>query len=134
MKVKSIIPRLLALLLVVVVGLVGCTSSPTGLTGNYTEDTIAVVEKLTTAIDLPDDAPNRQEVQEQARDAINDYISRYRKDDKNSGLRSFTTMQTALNSLAGYYNSFGARPLPNNLKERVKQEFRQVELALKRNA
>ncbi|MBR8828548.1 MAG: photosystem II protein Psb27 [Gomphosphaeria aponina SAG 52.96 = DSM 107014] len=133
MKVKSYLSRVLALVLVLVVTLVGC-SSPTGLTGNYTDDTFAVVEKLITAIDLPDDAPNRQEVLGLAKDEINDYISRYRRDDKNSGLRSFTTMQTALNSLAGYYNSYGNRPLPDNLKQRLKEEFRQVELALKRGA
>jgi photosystem II Psb27 protein len=41
-------------------------------------------------------------------------------------------MQTALNSLAGYYTSYGNRPLPEKLQTRILQEFKQVEIALKR--
>ncbi|MGK7874059.1 MAG: photosystem II protein Psb27 [Xenococcaceae cyanobacterium] len=132
MHLKSYLSRLLALVLVVVIGLMGCSPSVTGLTGNYSQDTSTVLESLTTAIDLPDDASNKGESQALAREQINDYISRYRRDGKVSGLRSFTTMQTALNSLAGYYTSYGNRPLPEKLKTRLKQEFREVELALKR--
>ncbi len=136
MHIKSYLSRLLALVLVVVIGLMGCSTSTTsaaGLSGNYSQDTLAVLESLTTAIDLPDDAPNKEELQVLAREQINDYISRYRRDGKVSGLRSFTTMQTALNSLAGYYTSYGNRPLPEKLKERLQKEFKQVELAVKRN-
>jgi photosystem II Psb27 protein len=131
MQIKSYLSKLLALVLVVVIGLVGC-ASPTGLTGNYTQDTLAVVENLTTAIELPDDAANKQEAQSLAKKQINDYISRYRRDGNSGGLQSFTTMQTALNSLAGYYTSYGNRPLPEKLKKRLLQEFSQVKVALKR--
>jgi photosystem II Psb27 protein len=129
---KKYLSRLLALVLVVVMGLMGCSSSPSGLTGNYSQDTLAVLENLSTAIDLSDDAPNKKEVVTLARQQISDYASRYRRNDKTAGLRSFTTMQTALNALAGYYSSYGVRPLPDKLKQRLKQEFKQVEIALKR--
>jgi photosystem II Psb27 protein len=118
---------------VVVIGLVGC-SSPSGLSGNYGQDTLKVIETLTTAIDLTDDAPDKADVQSLARQQINDYISRYRRDSKNGGLRSFTTMQTALNALAGYYTAYGSRPIPDKLKARLKQEFNIVELSLKKEA
>jgi photosystem II Psb27 protein len=131
MSLKPIFSRLLALLLVVVIGLAGCDSS-TGLTGNYSQDTLAVIETLTTALELPNDAPDRTEVQEQARAQINDYIARYRKETKSGGLRSFTTMQTALNSLAGYYTAYGARPVPDKLKKRLKIEFAQAKQAIER--
>jgi photosystem II Psb27 protein len=131
MQIKSYFSKLLAIVLVVVIGLVGC-SSPTGLTGNYTNDTLAVVESLTTAIQLPADAENKKEAQNLARKQINDYISRYRRNGNYGGLKSFTTMQTALNSLAGYYTSYGNRPLPEKLQTRILQEFKQVEIALKR--
>lgn len=127
------ISRLFALVLVVFISLIGCSStSAAGLTGNYTQDTIAVLSNLTTAIDLPNDAPNRSETINLAKQQISDYASRYRRNDKVSGLRSFTTMQTALNSLAGFYTSYGSRPLPEKLKKRLQQEFRQVELAVNR--
>ena len=129
---KKYLSRLLALVLVVVIGLMGCSSSPSGLTGNYSQDTLAVLENLKTAIELPDDAANKKEVITLARAQISDYAARYRRDGKVAGLRSFTTMQTALNALAGYYSSYGNRPLPEKLKKRLTQEFNQVEISLKR--
>ena len=129
---KNFLSRVLALVLVVVVGLVGCTSNPSGLSGNYTQDTIAVLENIKTAIDLPSDAPDKKEQVTLVRQQISDYTSRYRRNDKTAGLRSFTTMQTALNAVAGYYSSYGNRPLPEKLKNRLAQEFKQVEIAIKR--
>lgn len=131
---KPFLSRLLALVMVVAIGLIGCSNSTTGLTGNYSQDTLTVLENLQTAIELPNDAPEKPGVQAQARELMNDYASRYRRDKKVSGLRSFTTMQTAVNSLAGYYTSYGNRPLPEKLKKRLAQEFRQVELSLKRGS
>ncbi len=129
---KKYLSRILALVLVAVIGLVGCSSNPSGLTGNYSQDTLAVLENLKTAIDLPDDASNKKEVVTLARSQISDYASRYRRNSQTSGLRSFTTMQTALNAVAGYYSSYGNRPLPDKLKQRLEQEFKQVEISLKR--
>lgn len=131
MSLKNYWSRVLALVLVVVIGLTGC-SSATGLTGNYSQDTLAVIETLTTALDLPSDAPNASEVQATARQQINDYISRYRRESNSGGLRSFTTMQTALNSLAGYYTAYGTRPVPEKLKNRLKLEFKQASAAIER--
>lgn len=132
MFAKKYFSRLLALVLVVAISLMGCTSNPSGLSGNYREDTIAVLENLRTAIDLPDDATNKKEVVTLARRQISDYASRYRRNSKTAGLRSFTTMQTALNAIAGYYSSYGNRPVPDKLKKRLNQEFKQVEISLKR--
>jgi photosystem II Psb27 protein len=129
---KKYLSRLLALVLVLVIGLIGCGSSPSGLSGNYSQDTLAVLQNLSTAINLSNDAPNKKEVVTLARQQISDYASRYRRDAKTAGLRSFTTMQTALNALAGYYSSYGIRPLPDKLKQRLQQEFKQVEISLKR--
>ena len=129
---KKYLSRLLALVLVVAMSLMGCTSNPSGLSGNYREDTIAILDNLRTAIELPDDASNKKEVVTLARRQISDYASRYRRDPKTSGLRSFTTMQTALNAIAGYYSSYGNRPVPEKLRKRLDQEFRQVEISLKR--
>lgn len=129
---KKYLSRLLALVLVAVISLMGCASNPSGLSGNYSQDTIAVLDSLKTAIDMPDDASNKDEVVLDARRKISDYASRYRRNSKTAGLRSFTTMQTALNAIAGYYSSYGNRPLPDKLKKRLNQEFRQVEIALKR--
>jgi photosystem II Psb27 protein len=134
MSIKSSLSRLLALALAIVVCLMGCGATPSGLTGKYTEDTTVVLQNLLTAIDLPADAANKAEAQKLARQQINDYTSMYRRNSQYSGLRSFTTMQTAVNSLAGFYSSYGGRPLPDKLKQRLKQEFKQVEVAIQRGA
>jgi len=131
MSLKNYWSRLLALVLVAVIGLTGCNSS-TGLTGNYSQDTLTVIETLTTALDLPNDAPDLAAIQTTAREQINDYISRYRRETKSGGLRSFTTMQTAVNSLAGYYTAYGSRPIPEKLKNRLKIEFKQAKVAVER--
>jgi photosystem II Psb27 protein len=133
--IKSYLSKLLTLVLVISISFLGyIDTASANLTGKYTEDTLSVLESLTVAIDLPVDADSQQKkaTEKEARQQINDYISRYRKDTKYGGLKSFTTMQTALNSLAGYYTSYGNRPLPDKLKTRISQEFKQVEFALKK--
>jgi photosystem II Psb27 protein len=135
MVMKRYLSRLVALVLVVVIGLMGCSSdNVTGLTGDYRQDTFALLQSLRTAIELPEDAPDKAAAQAQARQKINDFASRYRRDSSVTTLSSFTTMRTALNSLAGHYSSYPNRPLPQKLKTRLEQEFKQVESALNRGS
>ncbi|HBE36934.1 MAG TPA: photosystem II protein Psb27, partial [Cyanobacteria bacterium UBA11368] len=84
---KRYLSRLLALVLVVAIGLVGCSNNPSGLTGNYSQDTLAVVNTLKNAIDLPNDAPDKAAVQAEARQKINDFFARYRRDSSLKTLR-----------------------------------------------
>ncbi|MCP6760876.1 MAG: photosystem II protein Psb27 [Fischerella sp. CENA71] len=126
--------RLLALVLVVAIGLMGCSGSPDGLSGDYRQDTLAVLNTLRHTLELPDDSPERLTAQSQARQQINTFAARYQRDNSVAGLGSFTTMRTALNSLAGHYSSYPNRPVPKKLKDRLEMEFNQVEMALKRGA
>tara|TARA_B100000965_G_C18934996_1_gene474664 strand:- start:123 stop:437 length:315 start_codon:yes stop_codon:yes gene_type:complete len=93
------------------------------MTGDYTKDTVSVVKTLKGVIDTPKDAPNKEEVREEALSVITDYISRYRNRGMVNTTQSFTTMQTALNAMAGHYKNFATRPLPDNLKERLNKEL-----------
>ena len=95
----------------------------TSITGDYAKDTISVVKTLQTAVDTPKDAPNKEEVRDEALYLITDYISRYRNRGMVNKTQSFTTMQTALNAMAGHYKNFASRPLPDKLKERLTKEF-----------
>ncbi|NEO85554.1 MAG: photosystem II protein Psb27 [Spirulina sp. SIO3F2] len=125
--------RLLAVALVFCISFMGVAPAIAGnITGNYRQDTLTMLEDLTVLVQATEDTPEVAEVRTKARTNINDYVARYRRDAKFKGLRSFTTMQTALNSLAGFYSSYGNRPLSPKLKKRLAQEFRQVEVALKR--
>ena len=83
---------------------------------------------------MANDAVDKSEVEAIAREQINDFSARYRRNGALMKLSSFTTMQTALNSLAGHYTSYPNRPVPQKMKDRIDLEFRQVEAALKREA
>ena len=98
-------------------------AAKTSMTGDYTQDTISVVKTLQTAVDTPKDSPNKDEVRSEALTLITDYISRYRNRGMVNKTQSFTTMQTALNAMAGHYKNFASRPLPDKLKERLTKEF-----------
>ena len=133
---RNLLSRVFALMLVAVIGLTGCSAvGPSdGLTGNYTEDTTALIDTLRESIALPKDAPNKAQLQDEAKAKINGFASRYRRNGSVSNLSSFATMRTALNALAGHYSSYPNRPIPAKLKTRLEQEFKQVEMALRREA
>ena len=134
MLMKSYWSRLLSLVLVLVIGLVGCGGSPDSLTGDYRQDTLAVVNTLRQALELPQDSPDKAALQAEARQKINDFSARYQRNSSVATLGSFTTMRTALNSLAGHYSSYPNRPVPEKLKKRLDAEFKQVEASLRRGA
>jgi photosystem II Psb27 protein len=125
-----------ALMLVAVISLTGCSAiGPSdGLSGNYVDDTVALIDSLRDSIELPADAPNKLALQDEAKQKINSFASRYRRDASVSNLSSFATMRTALNALAGHYGAYPNRPVPQKLKDRLEQEFKQVESALQRGA
>ena len=129
--------RFLSVILVIFISLIGFTqtaSAATALTGDYRQDTSAVVTTLRESIQLPDDSPDRGAAQTEARQLINDFTARYRRDNSVAKLTSYTTMRTALNSLAGHYSSYPNRPVPQKMRDRLEQEFKQIELFLSRGS
>jgi len=114
--------------------LTACSGSSGPISGNYVEDTIATADSLLATIALSSDDPGRSEAETQARTLINDYMARYRPQRQVNGLASFTTMQTALNSLAGHYANYPNRPVPDALRERVSKELKKAETGVSRGA
>ena len=125
----------LQLLLVVALafGLSACGGTPSGLSGFYVDDTVSVATSLLNTI-APEDGKASSEQQQQARELINDYIALYRPNGRVNGLASFTTMQTALNSLAGHYANYNNRPLPDDLRARLEKELHKAELSVVRGS
>ncbi len=119
----------LALCLGLTLMLSACGDSISTMTGDYVEDTVAVVQSLQTTLALATDAEGLQESEQAAHDLINDYMARYRPRPRINGLSSFTTMQTALNSLQGHYNNYTNRPVPEALRTRVEKELSKAEKA-----
>ena len=113
--------------------LTACSGDPDArLTGNYADDTISVAQTILEVIDIPQDDPSHAQAESDARSLITDYVSRYRPQPRVNGLSSFTTMQTALNSLAGHYANYANRPLPEALHDRLAKELNKAEKAVVR--
>jgi photosystem II Psb27 protein len=129
---KRFLSFFLSLALCATLFLTGCSSSPSSLSGNYREDTLALINSLRTSIELPEGTAEKAAAQADSRTKINDFVSLYRRSTKVAGLSSFMTMTTALNGLAGHYSSYPNRPVPDKLKARLEQEFKMVQGALDR--
>ncbi|MEB3275635.1 MAG: photosystem II protein Psb27 [Cyanobacteriota bacterium] len=125
---------LIALCLGICLLLTACSGATTGLSGNYVDDTVAVADSLMSTIALAADDPARPEAEAQARTLMNDYVARYRPRSAVNGLSSFTTMQTAVNSLAGHYANYPNRPLPEALQTRLNKELKKAESSATRGA
>lgn len=130
---RPLLSACLCLVLCLSLGLAGCSSAG-GLSGNYVDDTVQVAQTLLATIAIPQDDPAHQAAEAEARALINTYIARYRPRHDVNGLPSFTTMQTALNSLAGHYSSYANRPLPDSLRTRLEKELHKAETSATRGA
>ena len=109
-------------------------AAKTFMTGDFTKDTISVSTTLKETITLPKEDKGLSEAEKEAVFLISDYISRYRNRSQVNTSTTFTTMQTALNALAGHYKTFSSRPVPENLKERLNKELSKAEkLAVRDN-
>jgi photosystem II Psb27 protein len=133
---KRFLTRWLAVVLVVLIGLSAGpgVAQADSLTGRYAEDVQLVIETLTTAIEVTADNPDRAAINAAARLKINDFSARYRRNGKVSKLSSFTTMRTALNSLAAHYSAYPNRLVPEKMKARIFDEFKRSTIALNRGA
>ncbi len=132
---RKFLSRLLSLVMVAFIGLttVACSANVAAtLSGDYRQDTLALIDTMKAALNAPEGSDIQAQAQTDARQMINDYAARYRRDSSVQTLASFTTVRTALNSLAGHYSSYPNRPVPEKLKARLEREFQQVELALRR--
>ncbi|MFM7264227.1 MAG: photosystem II protein Psb27 [Cyanobium sp.] len=131
---SAVLRTVMVLCLCLSLALTACSASGTGLTGNYVEDTVRTAQTLLSTIALPQDDPGHAVAESEARAMINDWTSRYRPRGELRSLTSFTTMQTALNSLAGHYANYANRPLPDALRTRLEKELHKAETSVSRGA
>ena len=108
---------------------IGATAKADGglMSGDYISDTVSVANSLQETIAIPRDEEGREQAESEAVQLITAYISRYRNRSQVNKSLSYTTMQTALNAMAGHYKTFKNRPLPDQLKERLNEELAKAE-------
>ena len=104
------------------------------MSGNYIDDTVLVVHDLKETIALSPDTEKLSDKEDQAVQLITAYISRYRNRSQVNSTVSFTTMQTALNALAGHVKTFPKRPIPQTLKDRLAKELGEAEKMVTRES
>ncbi len=90
------------------------------LTGNYVPDSQAMVTALRASVQ----EPTNEEVVAEAKEAINDFYSRYHGN-RYEKLQSFNTFRTVFNTLASNYRS--PRPLRPAAIERVMAQLDRIE-------
>ncbi|MCT0199513.1 photosystem II protein Psb27 [Synechococcus sp. CS-1325] len=132
--IRRPITALLAICLTLSLSLSGCGSPAGPLSGSYVDDTLTVAQTLLSTIAIAADDPGRAEAETAARTLVTGYVAYYRPKPRVNGLSSFTTMQTAINSLAGHYANYANRPLPEALRSRLEKELRKAEASVARGA
>ena len=80
-------------------------------------------QSLQEIIAIPNESEGKTQAENESVQLITAYISRYRNRSQVNQSLSYTTMQTALNAMAGHYKTFSNRPLPDQLKERLNTQL-----------
>ena len=93
------------------------------MSGDYINDTVSVAQSLQEIIAIPNDSEGKAQAESDSVQLITSYISRYRNRSQVNQSLSYTTMQTALNAMAGHYKTFSNRPLPDQLKDRLNTQL-----------
>ena len=97
----------------------------------YTEFTTSIIEEVRTTLALPKDDDGKAAAVTKLRGDTNMWVATYRRNQDYSGRISYSNMYSALNAIAGHYNSFGTNyPIPKKRLDRIIQECEVAEKAL----
>ena len=103
------------------------------LAKDYPVDAKRMLENMKIATDLTRGTPGMEDTVKNTRSEMNDFVAFYRRQPKVAGMPSFSTMYTAINTLSGHYASYGNKyPVPTKRKERLTQQYKEIERALAR--
>mmetsp|Transcript_39336 Transcript_39336/g.127885 ORF Transcript_39336/g.127885 Transcript_39336/m.127885 type:complete len:171 (+) Transcript_39336:39-551(+) len=109
------------------------TDSPYSLKKDYVVDAKNMLENMKTATELQRGNPEMETIVKSTRAEMNDFVAFYRRQPKISGMPSFSTLYTAINTLSGHYASYGNKyPVPEKRRTRLAQQYKEIERALAR--
>mmetsp|Transcript_44211 Transcript_44211/g.84520 ORF Transcript_44211/g.84520 Transcript_44211/m.84520 type:complete len:184 (+) Transcript_44211:95-646(+) len=99
----------------------------------YAQKTNELIDQILTTIALPRDAENRPDAIKSVKAASNEWVAKYRRDDKFSGRPSYGYVYSAVNAVVGHYNNFGTKaPIPKKRAERIVKECKDAQVAISR--
>merc|ERR1712099_45331 len=100
---------------------------------DYPTDAKQMLTNMRIATELTRGAPDMEKIVKSTRSEMNDFVAFYRRQPKVSGMPSFSTMYTAINTLSGHYASYGNKyPVPEKRRTRLAQQYKEIERALAR--
>ena len=100
---------------------------------DYREDAKQMLNNMRTATELTRGEPGMEDTVKKTRSEMNDFVAFYRRQPKVAGMPSFSTLYTAINTLSGHYASYGNKyPVPTKRKERLQQQYKEIDRALAR--
>ncbi|CEM34402.1 unnamed protein product [Vitrella brassicaformis CCMP3155] len=100
---------------------------------NYKDDARQVLNHMKYATLQVKGDPDMELINEGLKKEMTDFFSYYRRFNAVSGRTSFSNMYTAINVMAGHYQSYGYKvPLPEKRRKRLMQEFAMIERDLNR--
>merc|ERR1712128_239553 len=100
---------------------------------DYPADAKMMLDNMRTATELTRSAPGMEDTVKKTRSEMNDFVAFYRRQPKVAGMPSFSTLYTAINTLSGHYASYGNKyPVPTKRKERLTQQYKEIDRALAR--
>jgi len=103
------------------------------LVKDYPTDAKTMLNNMRAATDLTRGAPGMEDQVKATRSEMNDFVAFYRRQPKVSGMPSFSTMYTAINTLSGHYASYGNKyPVPEKRRVRLQQQYKEIDRALAR--
>eukprot|EP00190_Bangiopsis_sp_CCMP1999_P001973 CAMPEP_0198731208 /NCGR_PEP_ID=MMETSP1475-20131203/28623_1 /TAXON_ID= ORGANISM="Unidentified sp., Strain CCMP1999" /NCGR_SAMPLE_ID=MMETSP1475 /ASSEMBLY_ACC=CAM_ASM_001111 /LENGTH=182 /DNA_ID=CAMNT_0044494139 /DNA_START=43 /DNA_END=591 /DNA_ORIENTATION=+ len=108
-------------------------AAPSKLSGNYQDDAKNILDNMNAVCNMKRGTPGMSDSVAEVRREMNDFVARYRRNDKVNGSTSFNTLYTAINTLSGHYASYGNNyPVPEKRRKRLQQQFSEIDRALKR--
>jgi photosystem II Psb27 protein len=100
---------------------------------DYPKDAKNMLENMKTATAMARGTPNMDQTVTFTRSQMNDFVAFYRRQPKVSGMPSFSTLYTAINTLSGHYASYGNKyPVPEKRKTRLEVQYKEIDRALAR--
>jgi len=100
----------------------------------YKSDTYQVINHMKISGSLDKGTPNMEKWNKRIKEEMDDWLALYRRQDNTRGKQSFTTLYTAVDSLAAHFVSYGPKfPFPNKRRPRLYQLINITEKYLERD-